>query len=207
MDYFRKVKESATKIAKQGVQILSTTKTSIISREDSEVAKSISPIDELNKLFKDIMNFLDNLSLSPEADSWEADIKLHNSNIRDNLKRIILLLKYDCEKWISHQRNPNQDMEDSLTPCIDLFLQLNIIQSLASRAMKDYPKGLLPLVLTTFSTLLRVVPFPLIPHHSVHKPIAKLITVASRYDVILGGNRRQTIVEQEKFISYKRRVG
>ena len=69
------------------------------------------------------------------------------------------------------------------------------------------------MVLTMLTALLRSIPYPLLPHMTVHKPIANLISVAVRYDAMhmsttagVVGKEAETFNKAE-YTAYKKRIG
>ena len=88
-----------------------------------------------------------------------------------------------------------------------------------------YIIGCLSLILESLSQLFSIVDYQLLPMSSIHKPIAKLISVASRYDAINQSNKTTTTtatknddihnnndnnnnnVSKTESVNYKRRVG
>lgn len=77
--------------------------------------------------------------------------------------------------------------------------------SLGNRACRDLPRGSLPMILGIIASLLRCVRYPLLPHQTVHRPIAHLITVAWRYEVF--HNHGLSSQSKAEFISYRKRIG
>jgi hypothetical protein len=167
---------------------------------------------------------------------FETDPRLNNSPIGIELKKLIQILKLDSEKWLvvqrkvkkqqhSHQsttqppeddrdsmddfqkHNHNVALEESDIPCIDHFIQSNMIQSLCNHVQTDLPRGIMPLMLKALTLLFKSVPYPLLPHQSIHRPIAKLISTATRYDAFIGvyGEHNKP-TEQEQYNNYRKRI-
>lgn len=216
MQYFNKVKAAASKLSQQSAQLITSVKNSIATSTVSNTSTAADATayskEELQELFEQVLQCIDSLAESYDAmiPSFETDPKLNASTIGLDLKRIITILKFDSEKWLAIQRKVDHDhMEESDIPCLDYFIQSNMIQSLCNRAHLDIPRGVMPLVLKALTLLLKSVAYPLLPHQSIHKSIAKIISVASRYDAIVGiyNDRRKSILEQEQYVTYRKRVG
>lgn len=191
-----------------GSQLASSVKT--ISTASAAPAKEdISPKEEMVLVYGQISTIIDSLALTDGADSIEMDAKLSQTELRAKLKRLVEILQSDAENWVTAQRKGSaSNEEESLIPCIDHFLQMNIVGELCNRAMSDVPRGIMRLTLTAFSTLIKNVPYPFLPHQSVHKPLAKLVFIAARYEALVGDVQQpSTAEEREKYASYQRRIG
>ena len=66
--------------------------------------------------------------------------------------------------------------------CFDDFIQNHVIRELCIRAMKDSPRGFLPLLLNFIASILQNVPHPLLPHVSVHRAVANLLFHSYHYE-------------------------
>ena len=66
--------------------------------------------------------------------------------------------------------------------CFDDFIQNHVIRELCIRAMKDSPRGFLPLLLNFLASILQNVPHPLLPHVSVHRAVANLLFHSYHYE-------------------------
>ena len=64
----------------------------------------------------------------------------------------------------------------------DDFIQNHVVREFCMRAIKDSPKGVLPLVLNFIASILQNVKYSFLPHVSIHKAVANLIFFASHYD-------------------------
>lgn len=205
--FFSKVRGSVILIGSQlvsSVKTISTASSNVTTKED------LSPKEELELVYGQISAIIGSLALSDGADSVEMDAKLSQTELRGKLKRLVEILQSDAENWVTAQRKGSASNEDeSLIPCIDHFLQMNIVGELCNRAMSDVPRGIMRLTLTALSTLIKNVPYPFLPHQSVHKPLAKLVFIAARYEALVGGDVQQpsSLEEREKYTSYQRRIG
>lgn len=211
--FFSKV-GSALQLAKQGsAQIISSVNKAITTATISAPAPKaveLSKTDELTLLFKEICEIIEYLALLPDADSIDTDAKVSQTPLRQKLKRMVEILQEEGDGWQSSQRYFSEaDEEQSAVPCIDHFIQLNVVSELCNRAMNDTPRGIMRLILTTMSTLLRAVSYPLLPHQSIYRPMAKLIFVASRYEAFiqLDVSVKMPLQEREKYTNYMRRKG
>ena len=138
------------------------------------------PQEELVVLFKECCAIIDDLADTDDHESSESDRMLYESKVRPNLKAMINLLQGESERWLA-QYSESPDPEINELPCIDIFLRLHMMQELCVRAVRDMPRGCLPLIMGSTALMLRLVRYPLLPHQTVHKPIANLVSVASRY--------------------------
>jgi hypothetical protein len=206
---FAKLKSAVSNVAKQGAQILS--EMSQGSGGSSNMVQ-LPPKVELEQLFDDFCFIVDQLSEQPNAESIDAEMRLHQSSARPIFKRIITILQVESDLWVEHQRfhvqhtqgSRKQRAEEYEIPCLEYVLQSNMIQGIVNRALTDTPRGLMPLVLTGISHLLRTIDYPLLPHQSVYKSVAKLISFATRYEAIIS---EITSTDDEKYLSYRRRIG
>ena len=172
----------------------------------------LTPKEELIQLFEDFCSIVDRLAKLPNSDTLDADVRLNQSPVRTILKKIIYLLQQESQRWIDHQRyhtqrlhsNRKQHFEELEIPCLEYVLQSSMISEIINRALTDTPRGLMPLVLTAISHLLRSVEYPLLPHQTVYKTVAKLISFASRYEFIIS-----EVLSKDDFHygGYRRRIG
>ncbi len=195
--------------------------------------------EELQNTFDNIIHIIHDLSKDQDIGAtnipFETDVRLNYSRIGLELKKLIQILKLDSEKWLviqrrvdRHKNDPahvqNNDVEvDNMTiqaasniileesdiPCIDHFIQSNMIQTLCNHVQTDIPRGIMPLMLKALTLLFKSVPYPLLPHQSIHRPIAKLISTAARYDAFIGvyGEHNKTSTEKEQYDNYRKRIG
>jgi hypothetical protein len=214
--FFSKVTGSALQMAKQSsAQIISSVKaiaSTVTIQSPAPVKVELSKKEEMEMLYKEICSEIDGLAMDPTSDSIETDYRLSQSDIRSKLKKIVEILQSEGEIWLRNHRRITEEnnLAESVVPCIDHFIHLNIVSDLCNRAMSDIPKGIMRLVLTALSTILRSVAYPLLPHQSVHRPIGKLIFIASRYDTMINTDLdRRTIssAEIDKYAAYQRRIG
>lgn len=221
-----------TELAKQGsAQIISSVnkaKTAIASTAVNLAAASaiaapieklpeLSKLEEMEILFREVCEIIDHLAVAPDANTIDMDLKLNQTDIRVKLRRIVEILQQEGQIWLMNQRtivnlgSSNDDLHVTDTPCLDHFIQMNMISELCNRAMSDSPRGILRLVLTTVSTMLRQITYPLLPHQSVYRPVAKLIFVASRYEAFIQHDSspamRKSAAEKEKLTAFHRRMG
>ena len=133
--------------------------------------------------------------------SVELEHLFHESKARDYIKEMLKLLQADDARWV-RSHSVSSDLEASAYPCLDSFLTKHMMRELCSRAMKDYPRGTMSVILATAASLMRYVRYPLLPHQSVHVPLAQLITHAMRISnsSLVKGN-------SEAFLKYKSKVG
>ena len=211
MNYFSKVTGSALSLAKQSINAM--------SGQSSEV-KSIpvvheNPQQRIEALFRASCDLIERLASSSDSKTAEGDRKLQQSKVKQYLKEIVYILQEEGFRWLKRNKtNPDRDIElNSETPCIDTFLQSRMVQELCNRAVLDMPRGCLPMILTMLTALLKSIPYPLLPHMTVHKPIANLISVAVRYDAMhmsttAGevGKDAETFNKAE-YTAYKKRIG
>lgn len=252
---FDKLKASASRIAKQSVQVISNIASTVI--ENASTINSTNGLfgngnngylqveltkEELQTTFDNIIRIIQELSKDQDIGAsmvpFETDPRLNYSAIGLELKKLIQILKLDSEKWLAVQRkvkhpqhqqqtqaqqpadgeneddihnqsNINIHLEESDIPCIDHFIQSNMIQTLCNHVQSDLPRGIMPLVLKALTLLFKSVPYPLLPHQSIHRPIAKLISTAARYDAFIGvfGEHNKTPAAKEQYNNYRKRIG
>jgi len=209
--YFSKLKGAVSSVAKQGATILTGISNVATSPTPSSSETSISGKNELIQLYDQFCSIVDRLANLPNAESIDIDLKLTESNARPILRRIIKLLQIESELWIEHQRlhiqqlqSSKKHIEDIEIPCLEYVLQSNMIQGFVNHALTDTPRGLMPLVLTGISHMLRSIEYPLLPHQSVYKSVAKLISFASRYEFVITAISAK---DEEQYLSYRRRIG
>eukprot|EP00981_Chlorochromonas_danica_P011564 scaffold4103_cov248-Ochromonas_danica.AAC.1 len=207
-NYFTKVKGSAINFAKKSATLISNVVQSTTVSFSSEHSSHVRPEQEFENLFLLICKYLDQEANLYDADTTEADNRLQKAGVRGSLKKMIAMLENDDKMWLEAQRklgyeNIDYSDEEVKTPILDYLLQKHVIQQLCQRGMNDLPRGTMPLMLSTLSSLLRVIKYPLLPHQSVYKPISNLISVATRYDAVFTSSAGS---DQERVASYKRRI-
>jgi hypothetical protein len=219
MQYFSKVTGSALSLAKQSIQAIS-----IIAGDDSNMAEPAreSPHQLLESNFRAACELMEALACMPDSKTLEGDRRLQQSKVKNFLKEVVAILEEESNKWNKRSVSPLDGDGSPGTPCMDVFLQSRMVQELCNRAVLDSPRGCLPLVLTTLSLLLRSVSYPLLPHMTVHKPIANLISVAVRYDAMhmytnaanaaaeghqASGSSDVDAFNRLEYSNYKRRIG
>lgn len=211
---FQKLKDQAKQVVKRVSMAAETfTETvsdfSLVASEvlmNTQAPPSKKAQDELLDLFFEACQIMDEGAQRDDADSSEADRLLYNSNVKSNLKRVTQLLQTESDAWLS-KYSQRPDPEISEMPCLDTFLQTQVLQELVNRAVRDLPRGCLPLILGQIAILLRNVKYPLLPHQTVHKPIARLISVASRFDALNTSNSSASLTSRQELASYKKRIG
>ena len=115
------------------------------------------------------------------------------------MRAMIKLLHEEDERWARKLFDHPESENISDLPCIEAFLQHYVMQELCNRALKDKPRGCMPIVLTAVATILKCVRYPLLPHQTVHVPLVQLISCATRYDSLNSG--------KPGLINYKKRIG
>lgn len=188
MQYLNKVTGTAFNIAKQGVQIISNAAASSANGAvySSHGNSAISAAEEIQNLYEEICSIIDSLAMLPDAQGMDGDLRLNQSCIRDLIKKFTILLKVESDTWLMKEKSiyqslSNKEMNDTPLPTIEKCLAMNMIPLLCKRAQQDTPRGLLPLMLTALSNLLRNIHYPLLPHQAIHKATRQLITTALEY--------------------------
>jgi len=178
---------------------------------------------ELLSLFHAVCATIDGLADPPEPSSTNsksiyihpnspaADRALYESSARANLRALIQLLKKESDDWFDRY-GERPDPEIVELPCLDTFLNSHVLQALCNRASRDSPRGTLPLILGAVASLLRNVKYPLLPHQTINKPVAHLVSVASRYEALFSHNvsgdaLTDTEQSEAENINYKKRIG
>jgi hypothetical protein len=202
MQYFQKISDTAIKAAKQGIQIISSAAEAALS---SNLPKR-KPDEEFHHCFLSVCNIIDELGKLPDADSPEVDNLLFESKVKYHLRVMLMLMEEESDRWFQ-EMNSSQHSELSPMPCFDAFLHHRVILELCDRAIRDLPRGCLPLILGTLASWIRAVKYPLLPHHTVHKPIARLISTASRFDSRHYSSTNAAPEIKQDLMNYKKRVG
>jgi hypothetical protein len=98
---------------------------------------------------------------------------------------IVSILEKESEMWVA-QSIECDDADTVDVPCADAFIMSQGLYKLCVFAAEDTPRGSLPAVMHSVARLLRTVKYPLLPHKSIHKPIARLVFVGTRYAQLIG---------------------
>ena len=93
---------------------------------------------------------------------------------------MISILRADTDTLSDGTVRADQFDEESGS-CFDYFIQYHIVREFCTRAIKDTPRGFLPLILNFIASILQNVTYPLLPHVSVHKSIANLLFFSVHY--------------------------
>lgn len=214
MNYFSKVTGSALSLAKQSINAMSGSQSDVKTTSGAFVHEN--PQQRIELLFRATCDLIERLASSADSKSSEGDRKLQQSKVKQYLKEIVYILQEEGFRWLKRNKtNPDRDIDlNSETPCIDTFLQSRMVQELCNRAVLDMPRGCLPMVLTMLTALLKSIPYPLLPHMTVHKPIANLISVAVRYDAMhmsttaaVVGKEGEVVFNKAEYTAYKKRIG
>jgi hypothetical protein len=221
--YFDKIKGSALKAVQQATQQVSIISSNTINtiraastqNKDGNLKQThptlnipshiTSPEDKLVYHFTSACEIMDQIGEIDDQTVSEVNRLLYSSKAKDHLKAMTALLKEESEQsysCISELSEPDV----STLPCITTLLQTHVLHALCNRACRDLPKGSLPLILSTIASMLRNVRYPLLPHQTVHKPIAHLVTVAWRFEAFHGDYSRSTESKADA-ASYRRRIG
>lgn len=116
-----------------------------------------------------------------KIDAAGAEREFSNSKVKEHLRDMIGILK--SEEMTSLDGIPVPDFYDNNSgSCFDDFIQHHVIRELCIRAMKDSPRGFLPLLLNFLASILQNVPHPLLPHVSVHRAVANLLFHSYHYE-------------------------
>jgi hypothetical protein len=199
--FLDRVKGSASKV----MQSVANAASELAELSFSSNMDERPPQDEVYEAFKSLCAIIDELAGKPDAGTTDADRALYESKAREHVRDIIGLMQLEGDDWLVHISKPSTG-ETFEMPCLDVFLQMNMMHELAKRATADLPRGTLPLVLGTTSSLLRNVRYPLLPHTIVHKPIVKLISMASRFDALNTGESLSSSAARAELASYKKRI-
>jgi Retinoic acid induced 16-like protein len=114
------------------------------------------------------------------ADSIEVEREFSQSRIKEHLREMISILRADTDT-LSDGMRVDQFDEDSGS-CFDYFIQYHVVREFCIRAIKDTPRGFLPLILNFIASILQNVTYPLLPHVSIHKAIANLLFFSLHYE-------------------------
>lgn len=222
MQYLNKVTGSAINLAKQSVQIISTVAS---SNNAFSTSSSHGPAEEIQYIYKEICGTIESIVNSSDSSSQDFDVKLNQSGIRDLLRKFTVLLKVESETWLAKEKsiyttNDFKDMNDTPIPTIEACLAANMIPGLCKLALEIDRKGVLPMMMSAVSNLLRTIQYPLLPHQSIHKATRQLISFALEYKTrqgmkmpaVLSQTKRNEVFQDvsnhnETIQSYQRRIG
>jgi hypothetical protein len=202
MNYFSKLADSASSLAKKGANLIGN----IVNNTNSIENQILTNEQEFDEVFRTLCNYLDYESTEPDSHTIIANERLRQSPVKEYLRRMIELVRLDAEQWLETQKTLSTEHNEINTPVIDRLLHANIVRELCQRAIKDSPRGTLPMLLVALSSLLRTVKFPLLPHQSIYKPITNLISYATRYEELIEKSVGRNQMEKNELLSYKRRV-
>ncbi len=133
----------------------------------------------------------------------DAERLFHDSKAREHIKEILKLLQADDARWVhSHSQSSDAESVEKAYPCIDIFLSHHMMRELCTRALKDSPRGCMSVILAASAGILRYIRYPLLPHQSVHVPLAQLISHA-----LLVSNSTLVSGNNEAFLNYKKKIG
>lgn len=122
------------------------------------------------------------------ASPLDLEKKLHASMVPLLLAELLSILIAESSAWeVDNRQALRGDSRADLvtsTPCIDAFVHHQMAKELVKHANNDNPRGSLTLVLQFFAILLQEVNFPMLLHKSIHKPLAGVAAVASRFDAL-----------------------
>lgn len=91
------------------------------------------------------------------------------------------------EILIDKYKEKDKEEKEEQLPNLFPIVTEEIIMELSIRAMNDNPRGILPLILTFFSTILRSIQYSsaVLSSSSVFLPLKKLLFIAAQYNLIL----------------------
>ena len=115
------------------------------------------------------------------ADSIEVEREFSQSKIKEYLREMISILRADTDT-LSDGTVRNDQFDEDSGSCFDYFIQYHIVREFCIRAIKDTPRGFLPLILNFIASILQNVTYPLLPHVSIHKAIANLLFFSLHYE-------------------------
>jgi hypothetical protein len=176
---------AAFKRAKQGIEALKNVASELMS--PSATSPAYRPHQELILAFKSFCEDIDRAADCDTTDSMgDFDIKV-DSKACDRLAVIVELLRRESRDWIRDNRlavtlPTHHDTFQLL--CFEAFVENHMTQELCLRAIRDVPRGCMPVVLNAMVLLLHGVGYPLLEHQTIHRPIANLISIAARFDAL-----------------------
>ena len=138
------------------------------------------------------------------SDSIEVEREFAKSKIKDHLKEIIQILRTEPTKEKEQEKDKINDIDNHNNYSnnnysyndddkYDYFIQYHVIREFCVRAIKDSPKGILPLVLNFIASILQNVKYPFLPHITIHRSIANIIFFASHYESLQNINDTKSI--------------
>lgn len=201
MQYFQKLSGSAIKAAKEFNKMIAAATDSYLTPTSARKR----PEQDFYENFRAACDIIDELASLERAGTAEADAMLFESKVKSHFKVMSLLLESESDRWMM-EINSGIDTEVSEMPCFDTFLQYQMMAEICRRGIRDLPRGCLPLTLGTLASWIRTVKYPLLPHLSVHKHLARLISVACRFDALHLAESDSSAADQQELTAYKRRV-
>ena len=114
------------------------------------------------------------------SDSYEVEKEFSQSKIKEYLREIISILKSDTDTL--SEGLYMADLNDDLGSCFDYFIQFHMVREFCIRAIKDTPRGFLPLILNFVASVFQNVSYPLLPQVSIHKAVANLLFFSYHYE-------------------------
>ena len=163
-------------------------------------------IEEFEYRFTETLRIIDYYAELPNAESLEADKALHESKVREHIKFAIHILQNEGELWKDNSQvlDPSVHLS-SITPCLYMFIQRRYMQELCNRALRDRPRGCMPLIIAIITSLIKNVKYPLIHNQNIHMQICQLVSVTTRYESLYCSNRL-TERNSTESAGYKRRL-
>jgi hypothetical protein len=123
----------------------------ITNARQTPVVEIKTPVEELLFSFRECCRLIDHFASLDNADSLEADRSLHESKVRDHVKKVISILQEESLWWMSNKvdeinssARPDEEATLARLPCIATLLKRRMIHELCTRAQRDLPRGCMP---------------------------------------------------------------
>jgi hypothetical protein len=143
-------------------------------------------------------------------DAEPALQSLKRSKIKDNVRRMVELLKADAQKVKANaallsmssprsaKSTKSADEEASAGLVIDSLLQTRFVEQLCHRAMRDRPVGAMAMLLQCIARIIDEVQYPLLATISIRNTLADLLPRAAAYSAQYKSNLPVAVFEQTK---------
>lgn len=222
--WFSKLQTSAKKAAQDGMAIISNvTKEASVTASllvnqgglfGDEIENQVRsympspPEIEILRRFRHVCDEIDRLADREDPYSNDTDKLLYDSKVKSNLNKMFAQLQIESDAFLcrnSVQPDPKKDTDFGSLPCLQKFLNSNILLEICYRASVLNLKGLLPMILIEVAPMLSNLPYPILRYEQVHRPIADIISIAARYESVHDDDKSSG--KTLEAINYKERIG
>ena len=195
---------SALKRAKEGLAAITHAASELMS---SGQASSRRPGEELLNSFKDFCAEIDTLAEADDMESTDGGGVVIDTNVFEQLSVIIDLLRRESREWSLSGGDPSGPLVEydaAKLQCLEVFVENHMMHEICMRAIRDIPRGCMPIVLNATALLLQSVRYPLLVHQTIHKPIANLVSIAARFDALKDAASYSGVRKRSSFGPYRK---